>query len=129
MPIHKGACHCGNIQFEIDSDTGAIFKCNCSFCTRRAATLHVVTPERFKIVKGNTVDLDGAKVYGSGVFIHHFCPNCGIHCFTLREGNKRHDPGVVLNMGCFEPHLTAELIPSLFDGASFSQNSREWGKP
>jgi hypothetical protein len=126
MPTHRGSCHCGNLQFEIESEVERVFKCNCSFCVRRAATLHVVSPDRFRFVKGHAGDIDGANVYGAGVFLHHFCPNCGIHCFTIREANRRHDPGVVLNMGCFDSHLTDGLVPTSFDGASLPADSREW---
>lgn len=126
MQTHQGSCHCGKVRFEMDTDLAYVVRCNCSFCVRRGATLHPVLPENFRILAGAPGEPGGARTYGSGIFIHHFCPNCGIHCFSLQNGKGRFESRVNVNMGCFEPSLLEGLTPLEFDGASMPADSRLW---
>ena len=126
MQTHQGSCHCGNVQFEMETDVSSVKKCNCSFCIRRGATLHGVPPENFRILKGTPGEPDGARTYGSGIFLHHFCPNCGIQCFTRVNGKGRYSPRVNVNMGCFDSSLIENLTPEELDGASRPDDSRLW---
>jgi hypothetical protein len=117
MPTHQGSCHCGNLRFEIDSDVESAVRCNCSFCIRRSTTLHRVPPENFRVIQGEHGTPNGASKYGARDFSDHFfCPNCGIHCFSRIS----RDTGstVNVNLGCFDPALSAHLIADEFDGAN-----------
>ena len=118
MTTHGGSCHCGNIQFEIDADVDVATRCNCSFCRRRGALLHGVAPENFRLLKGVFGSPNGVSKYGSELFDHYFCPNCGIQCFTQRKGEGEYDPKVILNLGCFDPTLSEKVEVNYFDGAS-----------
>lgn len=126
MKTYKGSCHCGNVRFEMDTDLAVVLTCNCSFCSRRGAILHPVLPENFRILAGAPGEPSGAKTYGSGIFTHHFCPNCGIQCFSRQDGKGRFAPRVNVNIGCFDPSLLEGLTPFQFDGASMSADSRLW---
>ena len=64
MQKHRGSCHCGNVQFEIESDVTRIVTCNCSFCIRRGAMLHGVPPDKFRILRGAPGEPDGASRAG-----------------------------------------------------------------
>ena len=101
MDTHQGSCHCGNISFEMTTDLAYTLVCNCSFCVRRNAVLHGVSAENFRVLKGDAGEPKGARTYGSGIFLHHFCPQCGIQCFTRVDSNR--GPRVNVNMGCFDP--------------------------
>lgn len=117
MSTHQGSCHCGNLQFEIDSGVDQAIQCNCSFCVRRATTIHRVLPENFRVLAGEHGSPGGASKYGTRDFSdHYFCPNCGIHCFSRIS----RDTGdyVMVNLGCFDPELSAGLTPIEFDGAT-----------
>jgi len=126
MQTYPGSCHCGNVQFEMETDVSRTVVCNCSFCIRRNAILHAVAPENFRILKGAPGEPDGARTYGSGIFVHHFCPNCGIQCFTRVNGKGRFKAHVNVNMGCFDPSLIAGVTPFEFDGAALPDDSRLW---
>ena len=125
MQTHHGSCHCGNIGFEMETDVSRVATCNCSFCVRRGAILHSVRSANFRILQGAPGEPDGAKTYGSGIFLHHFCPNCGIQCFTRVVGGRFHGY-VNVNIGCFDPSLIEGLTPFEFDGASLPDDSRTW---
>ena len=126
MKTYHGSCHCGNVAFEFESEVTTALQCNCSYCARRRALLHGVPPEQFRVVKGKVGTPDGARTYGSGIFQHHFCPNCGIQCFTRRNGNGRFGPRVNVNLGCVEGVETDKLELKLFDGAAMPEDSTTW---
>lgn len=127
MKTYRGSCHCGNVAFEFEShELTSALHCNCSFCLRRRSLLHGVPPEQFRIVKGDVDTPNGAKTYGSGIFQHHFCPACGIQCFTRRNGKGRFGPRVNVNLGCVAEVDTDELQLTLFDGAARPVDSTTW---
>lgn len=113
MDNHTGSCHCGEIQFTANTDLNNSFKCNCSFCVRRAATMHKVEVDAFHL----HCDESKLGVYGNRDFSkHYFCKNCGIHCFT--RVNRASGNAVMINTGCLQGVDSLALTPSLFDGAN-----------
>jgi hypothetical protein len=113
MKTYSGRCHCGAIGFEVDADFAELFRCNCSFCTRRAAVMHKVPATRFRVVKGE----ESLVRYGNRDFSKHFfCGTCGIQCFTrITRGTEE---SVALNVGCLEGVDRELPEPRLFDGAN-----------
>lgn len=126
METFRGNCHCGKVKFEFESVLGDAIHCNCSFCSRRSALLHGVPPEQFRVVKGDVGGPEGARAYGSGIFQHHFCSDCGIHCFTVRNGKGRFGPRVNVNLRCVDGIDLDVLELKLFDGASMPADSTTW---
>ncbi len=127
MQTHSGSCHCGNVSFEFESEILSALRCNCSFCARRGALLHQVPPEQFRIVKGDVGTPNGAETYGSGIFLHHFCPSCGIQCFTMREGRGKYATRMVhLNLNCVDGVDTVNLSVRDFDGAAMPEDNTTW---
>ena len=111
--MFQGKCHCGNVMFEVEADLQSTFKCNCTYCVRRAATMLKILPEKF-LLKSDESKL-GA--YGSRDFSkHYFCKNCGINCFTRIKGAS--GISVVVNVGCLEGIDSFSLSPTVFDGAN-----------
>jgi hypothetical protein len=112
VDTHRGRCHCGNVEFEIESDIGEPFECNCSFCVRRGAVLQKVPAKRFAVLQGET-DLTR---YGARNFSDHFfCSTCGIHVFT--RITRENEDSVAVNLACVEGLERSSLAPRLFDGA------------
>ena len=127
MQTHSGSCHCGNVTFEFESEMSTALRCNCSFCARRGALLHQVSPKQFRLVKGDVNTPNGANTYGSGIFLHHFCPNCGIQCFTMREGRGKYSARRInINLNCVEGVDVASLSVRDFDGAAMPEDNTTW---
>jgi hypothetical protein len=85
MPkTHRGSCHCGLIQFEIDSDLGNVVSCDCSICARRGALIQRVSEENFRLLKPAAASLEdgthGLIVYQFNTMVakDYICPVCGI---------------------------------------------------
>ena len=101
-----GSCHCGSVQFQIDSDLSEVTTCNCSMCRRRNAVM-------LKVHESDFVLLDGAEVLSKYQFHNHtaqhfFCSQCGIYPFH----RKRMAPDSYgINTQCLEG-FDAEGIPA-----------------
>ncbi len=52
---YRGACHCGAIRFEIDSDFPELTTCDCSICRRRNALMVKVHESAFRLLLGSEV--------------------------------------------------------------------------
>ncbi|MEK9753090.1 MAG: GFA family protein [Rhodospirillaceae bacterium] len=119
MRTYAGSCHCGAVQFEIDTELDQVGICNCSICSRRNAVMHRVPPERFRILKGE--DALTHYTFNTGTAQHYFCRNCcGI--YTFHRPRLAPDQYTV-NVFCLEgvdADLVAGLKVNRFDGRSFS---------
>lgn len=77
---YLGGCHCGAVRFAADLDLSAgAMRCNCSICTKRAATSALAKPEAF-VLRSGEADLS-AYEWGAKTARSFFCKRCGIHCF------------------------------------------------
>ncbi len=112
MTTYIGSCHCGSVQFQVESDLADPVRCNCSFCTRRGAILQKVPADQFGMIRGN----ENLSRYGAREFSdHYFCKNCGIHTFTRSSRNNENT--VVVNLACLSGVRLATIVPRIFDGA------------
>ena len=68
MKTHHGHCHCGAVQFEVDTDLAGPFRCNCSLCIRRGTTIEIVPATRFRLISGE----NSLTQYGQRDFSKHF---------------------------------------------------------
>ena len=112
MQQHNGSCHCGAIKFSFEAEpfTKGI-RCNCSFCAKRGAMMHLVPADKFKIdVKDDALNF---YQFGTKTAKHYFCKHCGI--FPFSETERR--PGqYVVNLGCVDGVDTFALETTVFDG-------------
>ncbi|MGC4087890.1 MAG: GFA family protein [Polyangiaceae bacterium] len=77
---HAGSCHCGAVRFEVELDLNqAASRCNCSVCTKIAATGLIVKPEALRLLAGE--ESLGVYEWGGRISKRYFCKQCGIHCF------------------------------------------------
>jgi hypothetical protein len=98
-PIHKGACHCGSVEFELSLPNGLeqLRRCDCSMCRRRGAIVASVPLDGFNITKG----ADHLKLYqfNTKTAKHYFCSNCGIYTHHQRRSNPTQ---YGFNVACLE---------------------------
>ena len=91
------ACHCGEVQAEINTShkLEKITRCNCSICKKKGAIMSMVKNEDFRVIKGE----DKLKLYQfhSKIAKHFFCSICGIYT----HHNPRINPSLTaFNVGC-----------------------------
>lgn len=115
---YKGSCHCGTVQFEVDTVLDKAAQCNCSICIRRNAVMHRIQPENLRILAGE----DNLQLYAFNTKTakHYFCKTCGIYPFH----RPRVAPDMVtVNVFCLEG-VTRETLDDIevgaFDGRTFS---------
>ena len=115
MRTYRGACHCGKVQFEIQSTLDPANRCNCSLCRRRGAVMTRVPADRFRLLSGE--ESLALYQFNTKVAKHYFCKVCGIYPF--------HRPRVApelygINVGCLEGVDPNSLNTGLNDGAAYS---------
>ena len=101
MATWHGACHCGAVRFEIDTDFPELTTCDCSICRRKNALMVKVHESAFRLLAGE----EALREYRFHTMtaLHFFCGTCGIYPFH----RKRVTPDFVgVNVFClddFEP--------------------------
>ena len=55
---YRGGCHCGAVQFEVETDLAKVIECNCSICVKKGFLLTFVGDDAFKLTKGQTASTD-----------------------------------------------------------------------
>jgi len=118
MQRHRGSCHCGKVQYEIEADITAASQCNCSICTKKGVINMRVAPEHLHILQGK----DDLALYQFGTHTakHWFCKHCGIQVFA----NPRRAPGqFAVNLRCLDDFH--RLLPTVqirqFDGQHWEE--------
>jgi hypothetical protein len=79
MQKYSGSCHCGAVNFEIETDFPEMTTCDCSICRRKNALMVKVHEEQFRLVSGS----DSLTEYRFHTMTarHFFCKTCGIYTF------------------------------------------------
>ena len=99
--MKKLTCHCGGVEIQVKlPETGfeKLMRCNCSLCKRRGYIMTPISPENFKLIKGQ--DLLTLYQYHTKVAEHYFCSKCGI--YTHSNPRSNHDKVYMLNVACIE---------------------------
>jgi hypothetical protein len=122
IPIHKGSCHCGTVQFELSLPNGLeeLRRCDCSMCRRRGAIVASVPLSGINITQGEAVL--SLYEFNTKTAKHYFCSKCGIYTHHQRRSNPE-QYGV--NVACLEGVNPFELgeIPTV-DGVNHSADRR-----
>ena len=105
MKTFKGRCHCGAINYEIDTELSELTTCDCSICKRKNALMVKVHKDHFRLLSG---ELFLSKYqFHTKTACHYFCNVCGIYPFH----QKRVTPDYYgVNVYCLEG-FDAEGIP------------------
>ena len=97
--VHKAACHCGAVQFELDLPNGLVSprRCDCSFCRMRGAIAASVKLDGIRIIKGR----EKLTLYQFNTMTakHYFCSICGIYTHHQRRSNPKE---YGFNVACLE---------------------------
>ena len=112
---HKGACHCGQIAFEVEGDPAQLVECNCSICSKRG-TLHWFVPrESFKLSTPESAM--STYTFNKHRIKHRFCPTCG--CAPFGEGPAPSGNYMVaVNARCLHDIDLSAFPTRHFDGRS-----------
>ena len=81
MQSYLGRCHCGAVQFRIETDFPELTTCDCSICRRKNALMVKVHESRFVLLAG--ADSLTEYRFHTGTARHYFCKVCGIWCFFI----------------------------------------------
>lgn len=116
--VSLGGCHCGAIAFRLRwDDEMDIIDCNCSIC-RKKGFLHLIVPEEnFELLNGGESLVEYR--FNTGVAIHKFCRQCGIHAFY---SPRSHPDSVDVNLRCVEDVDVSSLNVVVFDGQNWEAN-------
>lgn len=110
MKTYKGSCHCGRIQYEVDTDLAKTLVCNCSHCHKKGFILHFVDAAQFRLVQGTEVLT--SYMFNKKSIDHLFCSVCGIESFARGVTF----PKVAINVRCLEDVDIESLAPERFNG-------------
>jgi hypothetical protein len=85
---YRGACHCGAVRFEIETDLAELTTCDCSICSLRNALMVKVHESRFRLTAGETALTEYR--FHTGTARHLFCRTCGIYPFHRKRVTPDH---------------------------------------
>jgi hypothetical protein len=88
MTLYRGSCHCGAVQFEIDTEITELTMCDCSLCSKKNALMCTVHKNGFKLVSGE--DKLSLYQWNAGIARHYFCSVCGIYPFHRKRSMPDH---------------------------------------
>ncbi|MBC3880793.1 GFA family protein [Undibacterium sp. LX40W] len=114
--LHKGSCHCGAVQFEVEAaDEVEVEDCNCSIC-QMSGFLHLIVPLRhFRLMQGQ--DHLQSYRFNTGTAEHLFCKTCGVKPFYVPRSNP---DGMDVNLRCLQTRPKQVTIVK-FDGQNWEQ--------
>jgi len=88
----EGACHCGNIRFELHWPGAAedivLRRCGCTFCRMRSGSWTSHTGARLDVVLRDQKGVSRYR-FGTGTADFHVCSTCGIVPFVSSEIDGR----------------------------------------
>lgn len=118
MTTHKGGCHCGRVEFEVDAPADILATlCNCSVCSMTGFVHLIVSREDFRLIRGE--DAISTYTFNTGVAQHYFCRYCGVKSYYVP---RSHPEGISVNVNCLQPGTIASQTTNPFDGRNWEQN-------
>lgn len=97
MKTYNGLCHCGAVQFKIQSNIEELTTCDCSICVKKNALMTKVHEDAFELTAGE----EHLSEYRWNMQIarHFFCKTCGIYTFHRKRAQPDH---YGINVYCLE---------------------------
>lgn len=107
---YTGSCHCGDVQYEVETDLEKVLECNCSHCGKKGMLLNFVDKDKFTLLKGT----ESLKEYlfNKKSIRHYFCTTCGAQPYA--EGVTF--PKTCVNVRCLEGVDPTALTVTQFNG-------------
>ncbi|MFB9159454.1 GFA family protein [Chromobacterium violaceum] len=127
-----GACHCGNISFELDWPDGDAIparRCGCGFCRKHGGVWTASPGGRLAVTLRDRRRVSHYR-FGTGTADFHICSDCGVAPLVTSEiGGRLH---AVVSVNAFEtPDLPlGDAVDVSFDGESeaerLARRARNW---
>ena len=105
MPLYRGSCHCGAVQFEIETEITDLYTCDCSLCRKKNALMTTVHEDKFELLAG--ADRLTLYQWNAKIARHFFCSSCGIYQFHKKRAMPDH---YGINVRCLDG-FDAEGMP------------------
>jgi hypothetical protein len=83
LETYRGSCHCGAVQFQIETDFPELTTCDCSICSRKNALMVKVHESKFTLLRGEQ-SLSEYQFH-TRTARHYFCRVCGIYPFHRKR--------------------------------------------
>jgi len=107
----RGACHCGNLAFELDWPDAAVpipaRACGCTFCRKHGASWTSNPEARLRVIVQDAAQVERYN-FGTRTADFHVCKRCGVPAVVTSRIDG-HDYAVV-NINAFEG-----VDPAVFD--------------
>lgn len=110
MKTYTGACHCGAVKYEVETDLAGAISCNCSHCHKKGFVLVFVPNEKFKLLSGKENLTE--YLFNKKSIRHLFCKTCGVQSFA--EGITF--PQTAINVRCLDGVDMQTLAITPFEG-------------
>jgi hypothetical protein len=129
LKTYSGGCHCGAVRFQADVDLAkGTMRCNCSLCYKARAWFAFITPNEFRLEKGENAlaEYQWTPPGRPAPNLHYrFCKTCGVRAFVTGKDPKGGDV-VALAVAALEGTDADELAKSIkyVDGVH-----NQFGKP
>lgn len=115
--LHTGGCHCGLLRFEVKVDaTKGNTRCNCSICTKLAATATMVKPAAFRLISEPSDPDIGRYEWASKIGQRYFCKRCGVYCFARGNIPELGGDYVSVNLNAFDKVDPSAVMVHYWDG-------------
>ncbi len=113
-PKHSGSCHCGAVKFEVQMDTTAGSRCNCTVCTKVGALGGIVKPEAFRLLSDESTL--SFYEWGGKTAKRYFCKTCGVSCFSRGYLEQIGGAYVSVNFNALDDVDPAQVKVTHWDG-------------
>jgi len=112
---YHGSCHCGAVEFEVETDFPELTTCDCSICRRKNALMVKVHESQFKLLAGD--DWLTEYRFHTMTARHFFTKNSSIYPFH----RKRVTPDYVgVNVFCLDGFDPSGIPVRRTSGASMT---------
>ena len=111
----KGSCHCGAVQFEIETQLKELTTCDCSICKRKNALMLMVHEDSMRILSGE--EKLSTYTFHTHTAQHYFCSVCGIYPFHRKRVAPDH---YGVNVFCLEGFSAEGINIRATDGIGMS---------
>jgi len=112
--LHRGSCHCGNVQFEVSVNALHGSRCNCRICTKLGVLSANVKPSAFRLLT------DESKLASYSRFPEianrYFCSNCHTLCFGKGDIPEVGGAFVSVNLNTLDDIDPAQVAVVYWDG-------------
>jgi hypothetical protein len=110
--MHKGACLCGAVTFEVEGSLSSVEACHCSQC--RKWTGHFLASTEVRRSALMVHDPDRVSWFHSSEKVRRgFCPNCGTSLFFDPLDKEKHD-WIGISMGVFDKPTGTAMALHIF---------------